>query len=269
MQIFKASDKKLILDRTYVMGILNVTPDSFSDGGKYLDTEKAVQHGQYMVEWGADIIDIGAQSTRPGYTEISPEEEWDRLEPVLEQLLSTTQSVISVDTYFPYVAKKAIEMGAHIINDVSGFGSDMLEAVKSTDCGIVVMHPKGSENSDILNDIRDFFEMKLQNMMEAGIDKERICFDPGVGFGKTYEENLRIIGNTDKLKVDGCPYLLAASRKRVIGTASGEPDAGDRMAGTIAAHTIGIMGGADIIRVHDIKEAVQAARTADSVKGVI
>lgn len=269
MAVFKAKDISFELNRTYVMGILNVTPDSFSDGGSYFDTLQAVKRAKEMLEEGVDIIDIGAQSTRPGYMEIPPDEEWARLEPVLKTLLGETEAVISVDTYFPWVAEKAADAGAHIINDVTGFKPEMIEAVKARNCGLVVMHPCGFERGDILRDVKQFFENKLDELTRNGIDKERICFDPGVGFGKTYEENLQLIACTEKIKIKDVCYLLAASRKRVIGTAGGEADPGSRMPGTVAAHTVGIIGGADIIRVHDTKAAVQAARVADSLKGVL
>lgn len=265
---FQAKDRVFPLVRTYIMGILNVTPDSFSDGGEYARPGQAVAHAHEMIRDGADILDIGGQSTRPCYEEIGSEEEWDRLYPVLRALVRETDTVISVDTYYPEVAQKALALGVHIINDVSGFGPEMVQAVKDSGCGCIVMHPGDEGSVDIFRRVRTFFEKRLQEMTAAGIQRERICFDPGIGFGKTQEENLQLIRHTAEVRLPGNAYLLAASRKRVIGAACGNPPFKERLAGTIAAHTIGVMGGADFLRVHDVAAAVQAARVADVILGV-
>lgn len=252
-------------EKTYIMGILNVTPDSFSDGGQFFSVEKAVEHALTMREQGADIIDIGAQSTRPGYTRISPEQEIERLLPVLRALRGKLDIPVSVDTFFPQVAQAAVENGADIINDVSGFADEgMFELAAKSDCGCIIMHPCGAKG-DILAAINEFFASIYRTAQANGIAQNRICFDPGVGFGKEQEQNLQILANVDQIKFDGCALLMAASRKRVIGAPCGNPPFEERLAGTIAAHTLAMAGGADILRVHDVAQAVQAARVADAI----
>ena len=264
---FLARGKVFPLTRTYVMGILNVTPDSFSDGGKYLDPEKALAHALEMERDGADLIDIGGQSTRPGYTAISPEEEWGRIKDVLPAVVRGTGLAVSVDTFYPQVAEKALAAGAQIINDVSGFGDEMLRVVAGSGCGCVVMHPRGAERGDILGEVRAFFEDRLSAAERFGIPAAALCFDPGIGFGKTMEDNLRLLARVQDTKLPGIAYLMAASRKRVTGAYCGNPPFEQRLPATIAAHTAAILGGADFIRVHDVPESVQAARMADALNG--
>lgn len=261
MGFFKAGKFELNLSKkTYIMGILNVTPDSFSDGGKWFSIEAAVAHALQMQADGADIIDIGAQSTRPGYVEISPEEELKRLLPVLHVLMGQIRVPISVDTFYPKVAKAALNEGVNIVNDIMGFkDAEMLKIVSQIDCGCIVMHDGPNDQ------IKDFFEAQLEKMQSKNISKSRVCFDPGIGFGKTYEENLDVIKRLQTYSIDGCAMLVGASRKRVIGASCGNPPFEERVPGTIAAHTIAIAGGANIIRAHDVKEAVQAAQVADAI----
>lgn len=267
--IFDCRGTAISLDKTRIMGILNCTPDSFSDGGKYMDSEAAVIRGREMIMQGADIIDIGGQSTRPGYETISAEEEWLRIEDVVMAL--SDEAVVSVDTFYPEVAKLALDAGAKIINDISGFGEEMMRTVAESGCGCIVMHNKAFESGteetveseDILQELKNFFLKKVIQAEKWGIDEGRLCFDPGIGFGKSYQDNLRLIANVDKTRLPGIAYLMAASRKRVIGKASGSSDFDKRMPGTIAAHTIAAMKGANILRVHDVKEAVQAAKVTD------
>lgn len=263
--VFQAGEFSLPLDRTYVMGILNVTPDSFSDGGKYLDPTAALERALEMKAEGADLIDVGGQSTRPGYTAISPEEEWERIRDVLPALVKKTGLPISVDTFYPWVAQRALEAGASILNDVTGFGTEMLAVAAGSRCGCVVMDP-GTTGGDICARVRGFFLDWLEAAQRAGIARERLCFDPGVGFGKTVEENLDLIAHVERTKVEGCAFLMAASRKRVTGAFCGNPPFEERLPATLAAHTASILGGADLVRVHDVKEAVQAARMADALK---
>ena len=240
------------------MGIVNITPDSFSDGGKYAECESAVNHALELISDGADIIDLGAQSTRPGYEEIPPEEEWKRLEPVLKELRKQTDIPISVDTYFPYVAEKALENGADIINDVSGsLNPETAELVKKSGAGWVVMH----SGAGGVKEIKDFFEKAI-----TICNINQLCFDMGIGFGKTYEQNLELIANVKDYKVKGAPLLLGVSRKRVIGAASGEENPEKRILGNVAADTAAILGGVDIIRVHDVKNEIKGVRTADEIK---
>lgn len=265
---FQAGARRLKLNKTRIMGILNCTPDSFSDGGHFSTPEQAVARGLEMLAEGADIIDIGGQSTRPGHTRISPAEEWRRIAGVVKALAAETDAWISVDTFYPQVAKKALEAGAQIINDVSGFGKDMLQAVADTGCGCIVMHPQGSGGGDILQEVHGFFLQRLEMAGTFGIDPARLCFDPGIGFGKTYEENLKLLAHVGRTKIPGCAYLMAASRKRVIGEPAGNPPFVQRMPGTVAAHTVAQWGGADILRVHDVREAVQAAAVCDALMKV-
>lgn len=253
-----------------IMGILNVTPDSFSDGGRSFEPEVAVANALAMQEQGAGMLDIGGQSTRPGFTAIPPEEEWERIEPVLKALTGRLRIPISVDTFYPQVASLALSAGADVINDVNGFtDAAMFPAVLGSTCGCIIMHNghvlQEDPAEDILTRVRRFFEDKLCYAQEIGIDPERICFDPGIGFGKTYEENLRLLANVEAVKVEGCAFLMAASRKGVIGKSSGNPPAPERVPGTLAAHTIAQAGGAQLLRVHDVREAVQAAQVAYAV----
>ena len=263
--VFQAGEFSLPLDRTYVMGILNVTPDSFSDGGKYLDPTAALERALEMKAEGADLIDVGGQSTRPGYTAISPEEEWERIRDVLPALVKKTGLPISVDTFYPWVAQRALEAGASILNDVTGFGPEMLAVAAGSRCGCVVMDP-GTTGGDICARVRGFFLDRLEAAQRAGIARERLCFDPGVGFGKTVEENLDLIAHVERTKVEGCAFLMAASRKRVTGAFCGNPPFEERLPATLAVHTASILCGADLVPGHDVKEAVQAARMADALK---
>ena len=267
-QIFCAGMHQFPLGkRTYIMGILNVTPDSFSDGGKFFEPERAAAHALEMEAMGADIIDIGGQSTRPGYTAIPWEEEWERIEPVLAALHGKLRAAISVDTFYPEVARRALNAGADILNDVTGFSREMWQvASENGSCGCIVMH-----NSEILPQedaaaaVHDFFEKKVEEAAEFGILPQRLCMDSGIGFGKTFEQNLQLLAQVSREKVKDIAFLMAASRKRVIGAPCGNPPFEERMAGTLAAHTLAVAGGADILRVHDIKEAVQAAKVTDAV----
>lgn len=271
MSIFKAGRYSLQLDGTiYIMGILNVTPDSFSDGGKFFQPHAAVNHALQIQEQGADILDVGAQSTRPGFTRISEQEEWDRLEPVLRALQGKLKIPVSVDTFYPSVAEKALKTGVDIINDVTGFQDPgMFQVAAKTGCGCVMMHNGAveaeNESEDILLRVKRFFLRKIEESARFGIPVERICLDPGVGFGKTYEQNLSLLANVEQIKIPGVAFLMAASRKRVIGQPCGNPLFQERLPGTLAAHTIAAAGGADILRVHDVAESVQAARVTKAV----
>lgn len=265
--VFKAGNHVLTMNRTYIMGILNVTPDSFSDGGSYSGAKEAVAKAKQMIEEGADIIDVGGQSTRPNFKAISAGEEWDRIEPVLKGLLEETSAIISADTFYPEVAEKALEMGVHIINDVTGFDAKMQSVVAKSCCGCIVMHPcEMTEDKDVCNEAKGFFEKRFLQMQNSGIEAERICLDPGIGFGKSYEQNLELIVNVEMYRISDRPVLMAASRKRVIGTAmKKDVEASERDAGTIAAHTVSQVFGANILRVHDVKTACEAARVCDEV----
>ena len=284
MRLWRAGRYSLPLgEKTYIMAIVNVTPDSFSDGGKYFSAEQAIRRALDAQDQGADIIDIGAQSTRPGFSPISAEEEAEeaaRLVPVLEGLRGRLHVPVSIDTFYPGVALESLRLGADILNDVTGFSDpEMIAAAAGADCGCIVMHntafsilpdapshDAGHEAEPITERVRGFFDRRGAELVRAGIAVERICFDPGIGFGKTLEENMDLLANTHLL-TDGLDsaFLMAASRKRVIGAPCGNPPFEQRMPGTIAAHTIAQCGGADILRVHDVPEAVQAARVADAL----
>lgn len=272
--VFQAGGFSLPLGKkTYVMGILNVTPDSFSDGGKYLDPEAAALRAFEIQAQGADIIDIGACSTRPGAFALDPAEENARLLPVFKAIKGRLNIPVSIDTVHIQTARLALDYGASIINCVSGvLNPSLLELAASRGAGYVAMHNAGgADKTDtvfpdgVVAAVRSFFEEALTAAAQAGLCPQRLCFDPGIGFGKSYTDNLCLIRCLREMKIGGCAILVGASRKRMIGTASGEANPENRLAGTIAAHTIAVAGGADIIRVHDVAQAVQAARTADSV----
>jgi len=255
--------------RTLVMGILNVTPDSFSDGGRFDSVERAVAQALYMVEAGADFLDIGAESTRPGHEPVSADEEIRRLLPVLEALQEQVTRPISVDTTKAKVAEAALLAGASIVNDVWGFQRDhaLADRAAAHGAGVVLMHNRENVDPsiDIIDDMLRFLDTSLALALNAGIPLERIALDPGIGFGKTLEQNLAAIAGLDRLMTLGCPLLVGASRKSMIGKII--PSTTDeRLPGTIAIHTAAILKGADIIRVHDVKEAVQAARVTDRLK---
>lgn len=271
--MFKAGNFEFPLGkRTYVMGILNYTPDSFSDGGMYNTPEKALEHALEMQSQGADIIDIGANSTRPDAVILPAREEKERLVQVIGSLKGKINAAISVDTFYPECAEAALESGAVIINDVSGvFNEEMAALAVKYGAGYVVMHnPCGSAavaeyEQGIVEEVRKFFLDALTLAGKCGLPKSRLCLDMGFGFGKSYENNLELLRDMEWLKFKGVALLAAASRKRFIGTASGEKSCAMRDAGTVAAHTAAIAGGADIIRAHDVFSAVQGARVADAI----
>ncbi|MCD7797377.1 MAG: dihydropteroate synthase [Clostridiales bacterium] len=249
-----------------IMGIVNVTPDSFSDGGDYFDSDTAVKHALELERDGADIIDIGAQSTRPGHIPISAEEEWARLKAVLDALYGVLSVPISVDTYYPYVAEKSAQKGVQTINDVSGVvNPETAKVVKKYGCGWVIMHSgHGTPQT-----VKTFFENAVSQCENLGIDKSHICLDMGIGFGKDYDEDMALIANVRDYKIDGCPLLLGTSRKRVIGKASNQDEPKNRVYGNIAADTAAILGGVDIIRLHDVKNEKQGVLTAQRLKGYV
>lgn len=260
-------DKVLHIDRTYIMGILNVTPDSFSDGGLFVSADSAVNHAHEMIEQGADIIDIGGQSTRPGHTPISPEEEWSRIQPVLDELCGKINVPISVDTYYPEVAKKAAEFGVEIFNDVTGFRNPLMRKYAAKlKVGCIVMHDvQLPEEADACAELLAFYKQRTHECIADGIAPEYICLDPGIGFGKSYRQNLQIAAQFDRQCLAGYTMLAAASRKRVVGMSCGNPPFEQRCSGTVAIHTACILNGAHIIRVHDVPEAVQAAKVTDAI----
>jgi len=275
---YKIDCRGKILDlgsRTHIMGILNVTPDSFSDGGRYADPEKALNHAREMVAVGADIIDIGGESTRPGAAPLSEEEELRRIIPIIERLSGELPVPISVDTYKSSVAKKALAAGAGIVNDISGlrFSPDMAAVVADAGAAVVIMHMKGTPRDmqqnpvydDVVGEIRNYLDAGIELAVKAGVDREKILIDPGIGFGKTLEHNLALLNRLDEFKGLGRPVLLGTSRKKFIGTVLDLPVPEERVNGTAATVALGIERGARVVRVHDVAPMAQIARMTDAV----
>ena len=264
IKTFKAGNFNFSSDKkTYVMGILNITPDSFFEKSRFLDPNMAINKALEMQELGVDIIDIGAQSTRPGYVEISEDQELERLIPVFEKMKGKIKIPISVDTYYPKVAKKALEYGASVINDIHGFKEEkMWDIVSKVNCGCILMH------DGAYSEFENFLKSNLKKAQKYNIDQNRICFDPGIGFGKNYKEDLLLIKNSAKIIDDIAPNnfaLVGLSNKRVIKNSSGAELMKDRLFGTIAANTISAMNGTNIIRVHNVKETILAMKTVDAL----
>ncbi|MBE0425147.1 MAG: dihydropteroate synthase [Nitrospirae bacterium] len=262
--------------KTYVMGILNVTPDSFADGGLYFDKSSAIERAYQLVEDGADIIDIGGESTRPGSESVSIEEELNRTIPVIVSLAKKINVPISIDTYKSEVAKTALDAGASMVNDVSGLRFDPLMAsiVSRYEVPVVIMHIKGKPKDmqqnpvyeALIPEILDYLRSCIKSAMESGIPEDKIIIDPGIGFGKTFEHNLEIINNLREFTSLGKPLLIGPSRKAFIGKILGDVPAGERLEGTAAAVAISVMNGANIVRVHDVREMVKVVKVADAIK---
>ena len=253
--------------RTLVMGILNVTPDSFSDGGQFFDPGRALDHALQMEEEGADIIDLGGETTRPGYREIDPGEEIDRIIPVLSRLVKELRVPISVDTTKAEVAERAMEEGAHIINDQWALRRDPKMAGIAARYGapVIIMHNQaGTEYRDMMGDMIGYFRESIEIAEREGIDRNRIIIDPGIGFGKTLDQNLETMRRLRELDCLGLPVLLATSRKSMIGKTLDLPT-DQRVEGTAATVALGIAYGVDIVRVHDVKEMVRVARMTDAM----
>ena len=259
---------------TLIMGILNVTPDSFSDGGKFIHLGKALSQAQYMENNGADIIDIGGESTRPGAVPVSIEEEINRTIPVIEEIRKYSNIAISIDTYKSEVAEKALLAGADFINDISGltFDSKMIEIVKKFDVPVVLMHIKGTPRNmqtnptyiDVIKELLEFFSFQIQKALDIGIKKEQIIIDPGIGFGKQLNDNFILIQRLKEFSELGFPILIGPSRKSFIGLTLDLPSE-DRLEGTLAAVSTGILNGASIVRVHDVKEVKRAVIITDKI----
>lgn len=255
--------------RTLIMGILNVTPDSFSDGGRFNDVDRAVRRAAVMLEEGADLIDVGGESTRPGCTPVRADEELQRLLPVVRALRQAfPTAVISVDTYKASVAAAALEAGANLINDIWGLTRDpeMARVAADFQAPVVVMHnQEGTSYNDLMGDIIHFLERSIETAEAAGLPRERVIADPGFGFGKTAAQNLEVLNQLSALKVLDVPILLGTSRKRTIGEVLGGLPTDDRLEGTAATVAIGIERGADIIRVHDVKAMKRVAVMTDAI----
>jgi dihydropteroate synthase len=262
--------------KTHIMGILNVTPDSFSDGGLYFNKTTAVKRAFQMVEEGADIIDIGGESTRPGSETITIEEELRRTIPVIESLSKKTKIPLCIDTYKSEVAKRALDAGASMVNDISGlrFDPKMPKVVSEYKVPAVIMHIRGTPRDmqqnpvyeALIPELMDYLRNGMMIARQAGISEDMIVIDPGIGFGKTFDHNLQIIHNLQEFTLLRKPILIGPSRKAFIGRILGDVPVTERLEGTAAAVAISIMNGANIIRAHDIKEMVKVAKVADAIK---
>ena len=261
-----------LTNRALIMGVLNVTPDSFSDGGEFLDAEAAVNHGLAMAQSGADIIDIGGESTRPGSMRVAPEEEMERVLPVIEQLARTITLPISIDTSKTQVARAAIERGATIINDITG-GRDpeMFALAAEKQAALIIMHMQGTPETmqraptyaDVVGEVTDFFRQRYDAAIRSGIDPLCIAFDPGIGFGKTVAHNLDLLANLSRLQVEHRPLVVGVSRKSFLGKISGQPDG--RESATVAMTSLLRERGAHILRVHDVAANAQALRATEAL----
>jgi len=261
--------------RTLLMGVLNVTPDSFSDGGLFFDKNKAISHGLRMVEEGADIIDIGGESTKPGSKPIELEEELRRVMPVIESIAKEVDIIISIDTYKSAVAQRAIEAGAEIVNDISGlhFDPDLAKVAAKGNIPLILMHIRGTPETmqknvhydSIFSEILQYLKDSIQRAESAGLDPRQIIIDPGIGFGKTVKDNLLIIKNLHEFRILGKPILLGTSRKSFIGKIL-NTEVEDRLEGTLSSIAIGVLNGAHIIRSHDVHQAKKAITVADAIR---
>jgi dihydropteroate synthase len=257
------------------MGIVNVTPDSFSDGGLYLDAEAAIAHGRELLAQGADILDVGGESTRPGAQAVGADEEVRRVEPVVGALAGDG-ATISIDTSKVAVAEAALGAGATIVNDVTAFAAEpeLADLCADRGCGVVLMHMQGTPRTmqedpvydDVVDDVKAFLAGRVEFAVGRGVDEERIWVDPGIGFGKTLDHNLELLRRLGELRDLGRPILIGTSRKSFIGTLTGR-DAGDRLGGTIASNVIALMNGAEVFRVHDVRPVREALLVAEAVLG--
>ncbi|HSI13999.1 MAG TPA: dihydropteroate synthase [Chthoniobacter sp.] len=259
-----------------IMGVLNITSDSFSDGGQFIDVERAVTHARQLIEEGAAIIDIGGESTRPGAEPVAETEELRRVLPVIERLAGDQRCVLSIDTMKPAVARAAIAAGAEIINDVTGLREPaMREVVRDTGAGAIAMHMQGTPRDmqraphydDVVAEITNFFRQTFSACLACGIDPMRLAFDPGIGFGKTVEHNVALLRNLDAMRVGGRPLVLGVSRKSFLGKITGSDALVDRAWPTLALTSYGRAGGANIFRVHEVRPNVEALRMTEAILG--
>lgn len=259
-----------------MMGVLNVTPDSFSDGGEYVDPARAVERAKRMVAGGADIIDIGGESSRPGSKRVTAREELDRVMPIIRALAGEVDVPLSIDTYKSEVARRALAEGVSVVNDITALRGDpdMARTVAGFDAGVVLMHMRGTPETmqdapfygDVMEEIFSHLAGAIALAERAGVDPDKIIVDPGIGFGKTVGHNLTILRRLRRLAALGRPILIGASRKSFIGKLTGK-EPGERAYGTAASLAAAIMNGADIIRVHDVDEMLDVARVADAITG--
>ena len=259
-----------------VMGVVNTTPDSFSDGGHFLDNDMATDHGLRLADEGAEIIDIGGESTRPGSEPVSVKEEMRRVLPVIERLAKRCEAVISIDTQKPAVAKAGLDAGASIVNDIAANrqSTEMWQVVAEARAGYVCMHMQGTPQTmqtephydDVLQEVGDFFSERLTRLAEHGVNSEQVALDPGIGFGKELEHNIKLLSGIHQLIISGRPLLIGASRKSFIGKLLGTPS-NERLPASLACAACAAAEGAHIVRAHDVAETVQAVRMAEALSG--
>jgi len=273
--IIQFKTKKLDLSaRTHITGVLNVTPDSFSDGGRFFNLEDAVSQGMKMVEEGADMIDVGGESTRPGSDPLPTEEELSRVIPVIKSMSAKTDVPISIDTYKAEVARRALDAGAQMINDISAlrFDPGMKQVASEFEVPVILMHIKGTPKDmqkdpsyeDVIAEITEYLRQSIKIAEDAGVDREKIIIDPGIGFGKRLQDNLNVLKNLRKFSILGCPILIGCSRKSFIGRVLNLP-VEERLEGSLAALAVAVMNGANIVRVHDVKESKRVVSLIDAV----
>ncbi len=271
--LLRLGSQTLSLDRPLVMGVLNVTPDSFSDGGKFFATDAAIRQAERMFAAGAAIVDVGGESTRPGAGQISEDEELDRVIPVIETISDGTDIAVSIDTSKPGVMRAAVNAGASMINDVYALRQDgAVEAASELDVAVCLMHMQGEPGTmqenpgyqDIPGDILDFLSKRITACRDAGIDDEKIVIDPGFGFGKTHEHNVRLLASLDRFQELGMPLLVGLSRKSTLGALTGK-DVEERLPAGIAAAILAVERGAHIVRTHDVDETIDALKIASAV----
>lgn len=271
--------RKLALDRTLVMGVVNVTPDSFYDGGRHATTEEAVAHGLRLLEEGADLLDVGGESTRPGADPVPAGEELDRVLPVVEALVpraETADALVSVDTSKAAVAKACLDAGVHVVNDVTALGdAGMAGVCADAGCGVVLMHMQGTPKTmqddptydDVMADVCRHLADRRDRAVRAGVPAGSICLDPGLGFGKTPAHNVEILRRLPELRALGHPVLVGPSRKSFLGRLTGKPEAEERLWSTLGAVAVSALKGAHVLRVHDVAEAKQVLAVVDAVHG--
>jgi dihydropteroate synthase len=275
-RVWRCRDHTLSLgERTLVMGIVNVTPDSFSDGAMFASVDDAVAHGARLVDEGADLVDVGGESTRPGSDPIEADEELLRVVPVIEGLVKARpRTALSVDTRKPEVASAALDAGASVVNDIAGGRNGaLLEIVSRTGAGVVLMHMLGEPKTmqadprydDVVAEVHEFLRERIEAAVFAGIPEERVCIDPGIGFGKTVDHNLALLRAVPALRMLGAAVMVGASRKGFIGTLTGVDDPAARLEGSLAVAVLAAAHGADLVRVHDVAATVRALKVADAV----
>jgi dihydropteroate synthase len=275
-RLWRIGDRIFDLSRQgLIMGVLNVTPDSFSDSGKFFDAEKAVEHGLRMVAEGAHIIDIGGESTRPGAEAVASEEELHRVIPVIEQLRRKSEVIISIDTSKAEVARAAVRAGASVVNDVTGGRGDeeMIPLLADTKSGFIIMHMQGTpqtmqiapQYTNVVSEVADFFRQQHARAIGYDIDPMAIAFDPGIGFGKTLEHNLELLAQLERLRAYDRPIVIGVSRKSFLGKLINSAQIGDRLTPAVALTSLLRARGADVLRVHDVKENVNALKVTEAI----